>query len=256
MEIMDGYKNTELGVIPEEWKVDTLSVIGEVKMCRRIFNSETKKFGTIPFYKIGTFGKEADAFISEELYHSYRKKFSYPKKGDVLISASGTLGRTIVYDGKPSYYQDSNIVWIGNNEKVVTNKFLYYVLQVVKYESEGSTIQRLYNSIIRNTKFLLPPLPEQKAIAEVLSDTDNLIQTLEKQIAKKRLIKQGEMQKLLSPKDGWEIKTFGEISYMKGRIGWQGLKQTEFTNNPDEPFLITGMNFKDGRIKWYEVYHI
>ena len=54
----------------------------------------------------------------------------------------------------------------------------------------------------------------------------------------------------------WLIKPFKEISFMKGRIGWQGLKQTEFTTNSDEPFLITGMNFKDGVIRWDEVYHV
>jgi len=54
----------------------------------------------------------------------------------------------------------------------------------------------------------------------------------------------------------WEPKTFNQISYMKGRIGWQGLKKSEFTNNPDEPFLITGMNFKGGKIDWETVYHV
>lgn len=56
--------------------------------------------------------------------------------------------------------------------------------------------------------------------------------------------------------EGWEVKKFSRISYMKGRIGWQGLKQTEFTSNPGDPYLITGMNFKDGVIDWPEVYHI
>jgi type I restriction enzyme S subunit len=59
----------------------------------------------------------------------------------------------------------------------------------------------------------------------------------------------------LIPKD-WNIRTFKEVSYMKGRIGWQGLNQTEFTMNSNEPFLITGMNFKNGAIRWNEVYHI
>ncbi|MGQ7869962.1 restriction endonuclease subunit S [Sunxiuqinia sp. sy24] len=55
---------------------------------------------------------------------------------------------------------------------------------------------------------------------------------------------------------GWTVRKFGHVSYMKGRIGWQGLKQSEFNNNPEDPFLITGMNFKDGVIRWDEVYHI
>lgn len=54
----------------------------------------------------------------------------------------------------------------------------------------------------------------------------------------------------------WGLKKFGQVSYMKGRIGWQGLKQTEFTQNSEDPFLITGMNFHSGIIRWDEVYHI
>jgi type I restriction enzyme S subunit len=54
----------------------------------------------------------------------------------------------------------------------------------------------------------------------------------------------------------WSLVSFKDCSFMKGRIGWQGLKETEFTNNPDQPFLITGMNFKDGEIRWDEVYHV
>jgi len=61
----------------------------------------------------------------------------------------------------------------------------------------------------------LPPLPEQEAIAEVLSDTDALIGALEKRIAKKRLIKQGAMQTLLTPKDDWEVKKLGEVCDIK-----------------------------------------
>jgi len=244
-----GYKNTEIGVIPVEWKMKSLGDIGEVKMCKRILKSETKKNDLIPFYKIGTFGKDADAFISKELYNNYRQRFSFPIKGEILISASGTIGRLIVYNGKPSYFQDSNIVWIGNNERFITNNFLYYVLQIVNYDSEGSTIQRLYNSIIKSAKFRLPPLPEQTAIATVLSDTDNLLKALQKKIAKKRLIKKGAMQVLLSPyattqimndelsmvneknnsqftthnsqllKEGWVVKTLGEICEIrKGQL--------------------------------------
>lgn len=57
------------------------------------------------------------------------------------------------------------------------------------------------------------------------------------------------------PED-WDLKPLKKISSMNGRIGWQGLTQSEFTQNPNEPFLITGINFKDGVIRWDEVYHI
>ena len=162
MEVTDvQYKESEIGVLPLDWEVKTLGDVGEVKMCRRVFNQETKLEGVIPFYKIGTFGKEADAYISQELYDNYRQRFSFPKTGDVLISAAGTIGRTMVYDGEPAYYQDSNIVWIDNKEGLVLNKYLYYVLQVAKYNTEGGTIQRLYNSILKNTKFICPPNPNK-----------------------------------------------------------------------------------------------
>lgn len=226
---------TEIGVIPEDWEVSNLGVIGEIKMCRRVFNYQTKPIDTIPFYKIGTFGKEADAYISKSLYDNYRKKFSFPRKGDILISAAGTIGRTVVYDGKPAYFQDSNIVWIDNNENLVFNTYLYYVYQVIKYDTEGGTIQRLYNSIIKNAEFAKPSKTEQQAIATILSDTDELISSLEALIAKKRRIKEGAMQELLTGKKRlagfsgeWKVRKLGEIAdFYKGK----GLPKSDIREN-------------------------
>lgn len=184
----------------EGWMVKKLRDVGDVKMCRRIFNHETKPEGAIPFYKIGTFGKEPDAYITEELYNSYRQKFAFPNKGDILISAAGTIGRTIIYDGKPAYFQDSNIVWIDNNESLISNEFLFYILKIIKYNTEGGTIQRLYNAILLNAEFFCPPKSEQNRITEVLSDMDDEIMLLEANLEKYKLIKQGMMQELLTGK--------------------------------------------------------
>ncbi|WP_417652393.1 restriction endonuclease subunit S, partial [Escherichia coli] len=90
-----------------EWKA--LGEIGEVRMCKRILKSQTSSEGEIPFYKIGTFGKEPDSYISRKLFNEFKEKYSYPKVGEVLISASGTIGRTVIFDGRESYFQDSNI---------------------------------------------------------------------------------------------------------------------------------------------------
>ncbi|EMB0839311.1 restriction endonuclease subunit S, partial [Escherichia coli] len=76
-----------------EWKA--LGEIGEVRMCKRILKSQTSSEGEIPFYKIGTFGKEPDSYISRKLFNEFKEKYSYPKVGEVLISASGTIGRTV-----------------------------------------------------------------------------------------------------------------------------------------------------------------
>ena len=156
-----------------------LGSIGKVSMCRRILKSETNIVGGIPFFKIGTFGKKEDAYISIEKFNEYKEKYSYPKKGMVLISTSGTIGRTIVFDGKPAYYQDSNIVWIDNNEEKVLNKYLYYFYQTSPWKIDmGGTIERLYNENIEKTIIPLPPLEVQKRIVEVLDNFEKICNDL------------------------------------------------------------------------------
>ena len=201
------------------WKTKKLGEVAEVCMCKRIFAHQTSKIGDIPFYKIGTFGKEADAYISSQLYEEYKAKYSYPEKGDVLISAAGTLGRTVVFDGRPAYFQDSNIVWLKIDKSQLSNDYLAQYYKVIKWaSSEGSTISRLYNGIICDTEILLPPLEEQAAIAKALSDVDSLTSSLQKLIEKKKAIKQGAMQELLTGKKRllgfsgeWETRKVGEL---------------------------------------------
>jgi type I restriction enzyme S subunit len=109
----------------QDWEETTLGEIGKVSMCKRVLKNQTTREGDIPFYKIGTFGKKPDSFISNELYNEFRSKYPFPKKGDILISASGTIGRSVIYDDKPAYFQDSNIVWISNNNEVILNEYLF-----------------------------------------------------------------------------------------------------------------------------------
>lgn len=152
------------------WQTKTLGEIGKISMCKRIFKEETTATGDIPFYKIGTFGKEPDAFIPNQTYNEYRSKYPFPKKGDVLISASGTIGRRVRYDGEPAYFQDSNIVWIVNDEKQVLNDYLYYFYGACEWNStKGSTISRLYNDDLRRIAIRFPEsLAEQQRIVGVL----------------------------------------------------------------------------------------
>ena len=137
--------------------------------------SETAEHGDIPFYKIGTFGGQANAYISRETYEKYKSQYSFPKKGDILISAAGTIGRTVIYDGEPAYYQDSNIVWVDNDESIVLNKYLYYCYQLNPWSiSTGGTIARLYNDNILNAVITIPPLAEQKHIISILDRFNSL----------------------------------------------------------------------------------
>jgi len=184
-----------------EWEKVKLGDISEIRMCRRIFSWQTTRSGDIPFFKIGTFGKQPDAYISNTLYKEYKSRYSFPEEGDILLSASGTIGRAVIFDGKPSYFQDSNIIWLIINKEKICNEYLYYCYQIITWPfPEGSTISRLYNGIIHITEILLPPLSEQHCMATILSDTDSYISALEKLIAKKRVVKQGVMQELLTGK--------------------------------------------------------
>ena len=159
----------------DEWEQRKFGELGSVAMCKRIFKEQTSPVGDIPFYKIGTFGAEPDAFISRELFEEYKEKFQYPKIGDMLISASGTIGRTVEYDGEEAYFQDSNIVWFKHDERV-DNSFLKCIYGIIKWSGiEGSTIKRLYNDNFLKTEFYMPSVAEQEKVGEYFANLDHII---------------------------------------------------------------------------------
>lgn len=203
-DVFDSYLQqvfTEQGV---EWVEKPLGEIGKVSMCKRILKEQTTSTGNIPFYKIGTFGKVADAYIPIELYNQYRDKYSFPNKGEVLISAAGTIGRRVVYDGEHAYFQDSNIVWIANDQEQVLNNYLYHFFGACKWNStRGATINRLYNDNLRQTVIAFPKsLHEQHRIAvklDVLSDeTNRLAGIVEKKLKALDILKQSLLHQAFS----------------------------------------------------------
>jgi len=240
-----GYKNTEVGVIPEDWVVETLDDISELTSSKRIFESDYVSSG-VPFYR----GKEIsllnenkkldeEYFISEEKYNGIKSVFGVPVKNDILITAVGTLGNIyLVPNNEKFYFKDGNLIWIRNIKKVLPE---YLSIQLRRLRNEiinnaiGSSQKALTIVVLKKQFFPLPPTKaEQTAIATALSDADALINSLEKLIAKKRNIKQGAMQKLLQPKEGWEVKKLGEISEM-------------FSGGTP---LTTNANYYNGGIPW------
>ena len=198
---------------PDGVEYKTLGEIGKVCMCKRIMKNQTESTGDIPFYKIGTFGKKADAFISRELFEEYKSKFSFPKKGYILISASGTIGRTVIYNGEPAYYQDSNIVWIDNDETEVTNKWLYYCYQTSPWQvSTGGTIARLYNDNIAKAIIPVPPLEVQNEIVRILDKFTSLEAELEAELEARRKQYEYYRDSLLTFGVDVEWKALGEIA--------------------------------------------
>lgn len=200
-EVPEGYKIEQHAIIPGEWRRCKLGDIGEVLMCKRIYANQTSQEGEIPFYKIGTFGKNADAYITRSLYEKYKESYPYPQKGDVLISAAGTLGRIVVYDGNEAYFQDSNIVWLKVDKNIISNEYLSLYYQIIEWPiPEGSTIQRLYNGMIRKTQISIPLLSEQKNIITIIAAQDKIIELKEKLLAEKQRQKKYLMQQLLTSK--------------------------------------------------------
>ena len=241
-------------MIPKDWECVKIKDVATISMCKRIFANQTSTIGDVPFYKIGTFGKEADAYISSKLYVEYRNKYSFPQKGDILISAAGTLGRTVVYDGEKAYFQDSNIVWLDINKTRLCNEYLNQYYKVIKWaSSEGSTIARLYNGIIYATYISLPPLPEQQRIAEALSDVDGMISSLEKLVAKYKSIKTACLQQMF-PQNGetvprmrlpgftgaWKQRKLGDIGKARSGVGFPDAEQGGVTGIPF--FKVSDMN--------------
>lgn len=240
---------------PSDWAPMQLRNIGYIQMCRRIFQSQTKAYGAIPFYKISTFGGKADSYISQELYEKYKMLYPYPEKGDVLISAAGTIGKTVIFDGKDSYFQDSNIVWLKVDKEVIDRKFLWWFYRSFPWDAlEGTTIQRLYNSIILDTEIHLPEKPEQEEIARTLSQFDTYIDDLAELIEKKKGIRDGALEDLITRKtrldgfvDDWTSVTFNQVITPKARIGWQGLKKHEYLRS-GYSYLIGGTDFSNGTV--------
>ena len=231
---------------PSDWTPMQLKDLGCIQMCRRIFQSQTKEYGDIPFYKISTFGNKADAYISRDLYEKYKALYPYPEKDDVLISAAGTVGKAVIFDGKDSYFQDSNVVWLKVNKDLVDRKFLWWFYRSYPWEAlEGTTIQRLYNNIILKTSINLPSIPEQKEIAQTLSTFDTYIDDLSELIEKKKNIRDGALEDLISGRtrldgfhDDWEEKTLKELCYLI-------TKQTGFDYSAEiKPSLV--QNKKEG----------
>ena len=180
------------------WLEMQLGEVGKVSMCKRIFKEETKPTGDIPFYKIGTFGKIADSFIPNELYRQYRDNYPFPNRGDVLISAAGTIGRRVIYDGEHAYFQDSNIVWISNDQTLLLNHYLYHFYGACEWNStRGATISRLYND---NLKRIVIPFPkslyEQQRIAVQMDEISDQTSRLN-DIYQQKIVAIDELKKSL-----------------------------------------------------------
>lgn len=188
----------------EKWQLKVLGDLGSVAMNKRIFKEETSEIGEVPFYKIGTFGSEPDSFITRKKFEEYKSKYPYPEIGDILISASGSIGRTVEYQGEEAYFQDSNIVWLKHDERL-DNSFLKQFYSIVKWQGvEGTTIKRLYNKNILETPIALPSISEQSAIGSLFRNLDDLLASYKDNLANYQSLKMTMLSKMF-PKVGQTV---------------------------------------------------
>lgn len=246
MELKAGYKQTELGVIPEDWSLDFIE--NHVHITTGSKNTQDRKDdGDYPFFVRSQTVERID---------------SYSFDGEAVLTAGDGVGTGKVFHYIRGKFDVHQRVYRMSDFSEYLNGFYFFLYfsnhfyNRIMQMTAKSSVDSVRREMIAKMLIPLPSLDEQISISKALSDADALIESLEKLIKKKRQIKQGTMQQFFNADSMGEVIPLEEISSLKGRIGWQGLKQSEFTNNHDEPYLITGMNFKDGAIRWNEVYHI
>jgi type I restriction enzyme S subunit len=188
------------------WEQHKLEDLGSVQMNKRIFKDQTSESGEVPFFKIGTFGKKPDSFISKKLFNEYKSKYPYPEVGDILISASGSIGRTVVYNGEDAYFQDSNIVWLEHD---INKTFLEYYFSTSKWHKfmklNGNSGARSDRFSIKDSEFVKMPIPspkneEQVKIGKLLSTVATYLALQQHKLDQLNTLKKGLLQKMFADK--------------------------------------------------------
>ena len=238
-------KKKSLGLPPNDWKLDILEHCLKIQTGTR--NTEDKKEnGKYPFFvrsskieHIDTYHYDCEAVLTAgdgvgtgKVFHYFNGKFDAHQRVYILTDFDGIEGKYFYY-----YFREN------------------FLKEVSKYTAKSS-VDSVRRDMIAKMVVPIPKLEEQAAIAESLFDVDNLIFSLQKLIEKKKTIKQGAMQKLLTGKkrlpgfnEEWEELNFAERAKLKARIGWQGLTTSEYLQS-GFAYLITGTDFHGGRIKW------
>ena len=177
--------NPQIDINPE-WEIVTLENIADVTSSRRIFQNEYVDTG-IPFYRTKEIvelnqGKEIslELFISTERYIELKKKNDIPKKGDLLISAVGTLGVIwVIPDDREFYFKDGNLIWVKDLKNINSN-YLRYVLEIafntrMAELSNGAAYNALTIVKLKQLPIPLPSLAEQEAIIEKIEKEQSLV---------------------------------------------------------------------------------
>lgn len=250
---MTGYKQTEIGLIPEDWEVKSLDKVGVFSKGKGISKTESNS-GEIPAIRYGELYTKHHNVIRN--YYSFinqkvAKESVRLKQGDILFAGSGEtkaeIGKSVAFLGSEEVYVGADIVLLSPSTGY-NSKFLGYLLNVDFIQKQkasngqGDAVVHIYANNLKSIQIPLPPLPEQEAIAAALSDADAWVESLEQLIEKKQLLKQAAMQQLLAPKEDWEVKKLGDcLNYIQPTPFL--VKSTEYNANNLTPVLTAGKTF-------------
>lgn len=263
VEMKSGYKMTEVGVIPEDWEVKELSSISAIKSGKRLPKGSlvTSSKTSYPYIRVidmnmGYLNLSNIMYVPENVQPMISKYII--SKNDIYISVAGTLGLV----GKiPEELDGANLTENANRiTEIQCNRdyLMYYMMSpliqnVIEAERTIGAQPKLALQRIRDFYIVLPrDNREQTAIAAALSDVDSLISALTKKIEKKKAIKQGLMQQLLTGKkrlsgfnDKWKSMLLGDIAEVK-----DGTHQTpQYVKSGGKPFYsvenVTADDFKN-----------
>ncbi|MCK2083179.1 restriction endonuclease subunit S [Aeromonas sp. 3925] len=280
-----GYQQTEVGVIPEAWNIKELQHLCRVPITYGIVQCGPHIVNGIPYVRVSDMTDRelnVDGMLRTSVEIAAAFARSRVDEGDIIYALRGKLGH--VRNVPPSVAGANLTQGTARISPLpnVSNKYIYWALQSpnaleqAAQEAKGSTF---FEITLANLKKIKIPVPndsgEQTAIANVLSDSDALIDALEQLIAKKQAIKSGTMQQLLTgrtrlpafalrpdgtPKgykpselgdipDDWEEISIGQDAVLKARIGWQALTTKEYQVSGDI-YLVTGIDFDAGAVMW------
>lgn len=197
--VKQGYKQTEIGVIPEDWKTLHIKEIGYLTSgdSPSHFDFST---GHLPYFKV----EQLNNSIKYQIDTPYHTSSSKPvDMGSIIFPKRGASISTnkIRILAQPSLL-DTNIMALTiTNEKAYTEYLFYWFIRKGLWQiADTTSVPQINNKHILPLQFPFPPFAEQERIADALSNIDSLIDTLDKQISKKKAIKQGAMQELLTGK--------------------------------------------------------
>ena len=253
--MVKGMKQMEIGMIPEDWRVYTVLELIDLLTdydANGSFSSVAENVKSYNYEEYAWYVRSTDLennsklsdvkYVDKDSYDFLKKTSLYG--GELLFLKRGDIGNVYLFEMRTERATLAPNLYLLKLNKVSSAKYLYqYFISAngqrqLKSKNAGSTLGALYKDDVKSMLVPLPPLPEQEAIAGALSDADAWIESLEQLISKKRLIKQGAMQELLTPKEKWEVKKLGDMSVI-----YTGKKNNQDKiENGKYPFFVRSQN--------------